>query len=183
MCVNTPPGYTEFGLTHKKIGLPISTIYLNNVTKDQETQKTKEILEKISPDEVMFLLQKGAMAVDTHSTPSSKTLDMIDNFRKEFSDHIETETKTDADTHKKLDQVIYHFEDPEGLIKRINAQVQKTNGRVTKLEGWKIWVLGGCAFASVMLPLFSYFYMTSQDYKIDLKIKTALEMEQKKTKN
>jgi hypothetical protein len=144
-----------------------------------DKDKTKSILEKITPDECMFLLQKGAASINEHTAPSSKTLDIIADFRKDFTNHVITEDATDKETHKKLDKVIFHFEDKQGLINRIDAQVQRTNGRVTKLENWKTWTLGGIAFVSVVLPLLAYFYVVSEEYKMDLKIKTALELKEK----
>lgn len=57
-------------------------------------------------------------------------------------------------TNKKLNKDIKHIKETVG---RIEAQVIKTNGRVSALERWRSYLLGACAVLTMLLvPVIIY---------------------------
>ena len=57
-------------------------------------------------------------------------------------------------TNKKLNKDIKHIKE---TVTRIEAQVIKTNGRVSALERWRSYLLGACAVLTMLLvPVIIY---------------------------
>lgn len=58
-------------------------------------------------------------------------------------------------SNRELD---HHFEEIKKTLERIETQVLKTNGRVTRLEMWKQWIAGICVLGGVCSALVVYIY-------------------------
>ena len=59
-----------------------------------------------------------------------------------------------------------HFGDVKESLDRIEAQVVKTNGRVSKLEIWRGYIAGALAIISfVVIPLVVYSFNVAVDTK------------------
>ena len=74
--------------------------------------------------------------------------------------------------HTAIQQSIQAFHDKtEGTLKTILEQTTKTNGRVNKLEGWKMYLSGGIAlFCLIILPVI-FFVIKDSTQTRDLIIK------------
>jgi hypothetical protein len=68
---------------------------------------------------------------------------------------IDKNNETNQLQHQALMESIKTFHDKtEGTLSTILTQTTKTNGRVTKLEGWKMYMSGGIAlFCIIGLPM------------------------------
>ena len=67
----------------------------------------------------------------------------IDLIVKGVTDHINS---SDGNQNEKLDKIL--------------DQTTKTNGRVTKLEGWRAWLVGTTTLVPILMTLLTYVYFT-----------------------
>ena len=65
------------------------------------------------------------------------------------------------------------FNDVKQSLDRIETQTTRTNGRVSKLEGWRSWMTGGmAAFALLLIPTFAW--MIIQIVELPQTVQTAV---------
>lgn len=55
-------------------------------------------------------------------------------------------------------EIDHHFKELKETLARIETQVMKTNGRVTRLEMWKQWIAGIFVLGGVCSALVVYIY-------------------------
>lgn len=76
--------------------------------------------------------------------------------------------------------------DTSVTLERIEEKVDKTNGRVKRLELWRMVLIGAWAAITFMLPLLTYFVINEIDgYKNDVtqQINTAIQLNNNKYLN
>lgn len=66
---------------------------------------------------------------------------------------------------EKIENINKHF-DKEGMVSKIESHVEKTNGRVRKLETWRSFLLGGWAVISILFPILFVFFMSNFRYEV-----------------
>lgn len=59
-------------------------------------------------------------------------------------------------TNRELDS---HFNELKVMLIRIESQTTRTNGRVSKLENWRSYMLGGMAVIVFSLPAIAWIFM------------------------
>ena len=70
---------------------------------------------------------------------------------------------------KELKPIPLILERVENLIKttnKIEEHVEKTNGRVRKLETWRSFLLGGWAVISLLFPIMFFYLMSNLKYEV-----------------
>ena len=73
----------------------------------------------------------------------------------------------------KLDNILLRIEEVRIVATETRDQAKRTNGRVTRLEGWRQWMIGGSIGISTIVGLgvYIYFYQFNiLDHKIDTHI-------------
>ena len=99
-------------------------------------------------DEVNKVIE-SYVAKNAHSKPSTETLEMIQDFN---------------DKLQKLHDLLFGEDERDGVLTDIKnelitvrEQTVKTNGRVSKLEMWRMFILGGLSIVTVLIvPLILY---------------------------
>lgn len=65
------------------------------------------------------------------------------------------------------------FNDVKLSLDRIETQTTRTNGRVSRLEGWREWITGGiAAFSIILIPLFAW--MVYKTASMEIVVQTAV---------
>jgi len=72
-----------------------------------------------------------------------------------------TKRETDLLMKSIKDHIDERFDELSTKADRIESQTIKTNGRVTKLEGWKNWIGGGLAFITVVVIPFCLWFIST----------------------
>lgn len=67
------------------------------------------------------------------------------------------------------------FKNIDEKLVRIESQVIKTNGRVTKLEFWRMLLVGAYTLSTVLVPIIYYMSIQNLDYKIRFAVDDALD--------
>lgn len=63
-------------------------------------------------------------------------------------------------TNREIDS---HFKEIKETLSRIETQTIKTNGRVSKLEGWRAYVTGALAVSGIIILLIVYIFKTNTE--------------------
>jgi len=66
---------------------------------------------------------------------------------------------------EKLENINKHFS-KEGMVSKIESHVEKTNGRVRKLEVWRAGLLGAWAVVTVLFPIMFVYFMNNFRYEV-----------------
>ena len=73
---------------------------------------------------------------------------------RELAMLIESNSETNLLQHEALRKSIADFhETTNATLQTILAQTTKTNGRVTRLESWRSYILGGMALLTFLIPI------------------------------
>lgn len=62
----------------------------------------------------------------------------------------------------KLDNILLRIAEIKDIATATHDQAKRTNGRVTKLEGWRLYVLGAFSLVTVIFSGAIYIYKTEQ---------------------
>lgn len=82
-------------------------------------------------------------------------------------------------TNRELGMILAEFkETTHDTLTRIETQVTSTNGRVKRLELWRMFLVGAWTVVTLMLPLMGYLIIQqfhNLNQSIDGRITTAIE--------
>lgn len=80
-------------------------------------------------------------------------------------------TPPETFTNRELGMMLQEMkENTHTTLERIEEKVDKTNGRVKRLELWRMVLIGAWAAITFMLPLLTYLFISSvSNFKTDIK--------------
>lgn len=83
-----------------------------------------------------------------------------------------------SDIRKNIAILEVHYQDIKCDLTDIKVQTTRTNGRVSKLEGWRSLLIGGWSVVTlIVIPLLCYIFFNAQQNiteKIDIKVQDGI---------
>lgn len=126
-------------------------------TQLENSKSMENDINKIDPDIRHELYHAGFKAAKDHDQPSPKTIEMINGLETRLNE---------------IHTALYGVEGEGGLIKLIKSiddQTKKTNGRVSKMELWKYGLTTAYTVAvGIIMFFFVYFALPAYNTQANL---------------